>query len=660
VTTPDHARVWEHVAEWSGVAALTAFAAIALGPQLQIPGWAPAIIWCAIAIVGAITAGVLMESGAAGTWVLALGGWLAGWSAWAGDRGIWHAVVVVAWLIGLLILVPAGALIIGATLRRQPKPAALEAAPDDAEAARQRELEQWDHMWSELGFTGVVTEEVARERGNRVARITLPRTGQVTLRRLEEAAQPMEVIFHLQPNSVDFEHGSHSGEAVVRLRETDSLADSVSLTKQYYARTITKPIPVGMLETGPVATIKMREIHGYIVGMTGAGKSNLLNVLIGQTGRCVDTIIWAIDMKGGRFARPWIQPWINEEADSPVFDWVATTREEAALMMNCFIAAIDTRSRSGKGGSKINPKASMPQIILLTDEMAVLFSPERGRRGDLAEGATTNFDFLAKAVSVIQMGRSEACSSIWATQRGTNSMAGSNDMKSQCDLKILLGVADEAEARYLLTDDRAAQKRAAAARSIRGAGVIQQGRTSTPMVKFFHHDHPLDPDSETEQSLCEDGCVPECPVRKSAIEIGRMRPKMDLMTAQGMGEDYARRWERARDEGLLTRAAPVITAAVETDSFEDIMTGGGMSDPEKDTHPARVRMREILAARGVTGATPKTLGYKLEEDGLPVARETIQRWLAKDAEKDYVHQARFGLWRIGPDPARQTDPGTAA
>lgn len=647
--TAASSKIREHVTEWAGLAALSAFAAVALRHFTHMPGWAPVVIECAIIIVGAPAAGVLAESGAAGAWAAAFGAWLAGWSAWAEARGVWHAVVVVGWLIGLIVFVPLGAAAFAAAARRRrPARPALEQGPSPEDLARQAELDKWDHMWAEIGFDGIRTLEVTKEPAGRVAEIELPRSGQVTSRLLEEAAPRIEVILHLQPNSVDFTIGSHSGHVIVRLREHDTLARSVPLARQYYARTINNPFPVGISEDGQVISISLREVHGYIVGMTGAGKSNLLNVLIAQMGRCVDTVIWMIDMKGGRVARPWLQPWVNGETDSPVLDWVATTREEAALMMNCFTAAVDTRSNSGMGVTKIIPRADRPQILLLTDEMAVLFSPDRGRSNSLPEGAVTNFEFLEKAITAIQMGRSEACGTIWATQRATNSMAGSNDMKANCKLKILLGVANESEGRYLLNEDRAAQKRAVVAADIAGAGVIQVGKKSTGLVKFFLHDHPVDPASENGDTLCENGCVPECPVRKSAIEAGRTRPKLDLVTTRGLGEDYARRWERAGQTSLLTRAVPVLTAASgEPGDFEAVMEGGGMSDPEADENPIRVRMREILAARGTLGGTPKMLTTRLAEEGLSVTRETVQRWLASDEEAGYVHRARYGLWQIG-------------
>jgi hypothetical protein len=50
-------------------------------------------------------------------------------------------------------------------------------------------------------------------------------------------------------------------------------------------------------------------------------------------------------------------------------------------------------------------------------------------------------------------------------------------------------------------------------------------------------------------------------------------------------------------------------------------------------HPARARLRELLADRGEQGATAGTLWTLLQAEGNSVARETVQRWLAADEQQ---------------------------
>jgi hypothetical protein len=71
--------------------------------------------------------------------------------------------------------------------------------------------------------------------------------------------------------------------------------------------------------------------------------------------------------------------------------------------------------------------------------------------------------------------------------------------------------------------------------------------------------------------------------------------------------------------------------------------GTGLAD---GIHPARARLRELLAERGEQGATAGTLWDLLRAEGHGVARETLHRWLAADE--------RAGLVRRPEQPRRKT------
>jgi hypothetical protein len=60
-------------------------------------------------------------------------------------------------------------------------------------------------------------------------------------------------------------------------------------------------------------------------------------------------------------------------------------------------------------------------------------------------------------------------------------------------------------------------------------------------------------------------------------------------------------------------------------------------------HPARERMRRLLAERGPDGCQARILWDQLNYGGPYVARETVQRWLATDEEQGYVIR-KGSLW----------------
>lgn len=641
-------RTWEHVTETVLLLGAGAFAGTAVLPRAGVPGWAMPATWMILGVIASFTIWAATGSGAFSAHGFFFGLFLGTWTIWAEAAHLWHAIVIMTLGGGTLVFIPWGAKV---WPRAVPVAAARARIQEEQEADNQAELDRWDTLFAEHGCKGVQTLQVTEERAGRVLRLQLPRSGGVTITTLENAAGNIEVSCHLKPGAVEFLHGEHSADIIMRLRERDVLADKVYLKPEHRATTIRRPFAVGVQEDGSIAQITLRELHAMIIATTGGGKSNLINVILAQLSGMVDVIVWVIDMKGGRVAKPWLRPWIEGKTGGPVIDWVATTREEAALMMTAFVAMVDYRMHSGIGGSKITPKPDMPQIVLICDEMADLFGSMKGPKA--SEGATTNNQFIAMGETVTQKGRSEAAATVWASQRGVNSMAGSGDMKANCKLRIMLGTTDENEARYVNANNYTAQKRSAAMLDTPGAGVITEGKKSSLLTKFFYLDHPADPDSGIEDAtLCDDGCVPACPVYRVAMETGDRRPRLDRGSAAAGGNAYARRWDRARESNLVPAGGVTATLVQDADPgrFDEVMAEGGMPDPDARLPLARKRMREILAARGVQGSQPNLLHAQLQQEGFAEVRETIQRWLKLDAEIGICHRADFGRWKIGPDP----------
>ena len=136
----------------------------------------------------------------------------------------------------------------------------------------------------------------------------------------------------------------------MHVAEKDILALTVPYPGDLSDLTVNRPFRIGTYEDGSVCEILYREVKILLIGITGSGKSNLLNVLIAQLGRCVDTVIFMIDQKGGRAALPWIQPWLEGKTPRPVIDWVATNRDESERMLDALLRGIDARAHSGAGG----------------------------------------------------------------------------------------------------------------------------------------------------------------------------------------------------------------------------------------------------------------------------------------------------------------------
>jgi hypothetical protein len=413
--------------------------------------------------------------------------------------------------------------------------------------------------------------------------------------------------------------------------ERDVLAETIPFPHDAQPLTVNRPLPVGLHEDGTVCTVTLREVAALIVGLRGSGKSNLINILIAQLSRCADTMIFMIDLKGGRTALPWLRPWLEGRAARPVIDWVATTRDEAERMLRAVLRGIDARAHSGAGGEKITPSPELPAVILIVEEVAVIFGMNSGPRTSL-EG-TTNATLAGLGTQVTQLGRSEAIDPVLVTQRGAVTMIGSGDLKSQCALRIGLGVATESDARLIIPDDL--HIAADLARLVHPGSGIVQSRDGRPVpVKFYRLDHDR--------------------IADIAQRSAPARPPADPVLAAALGADYGQRWSVER-AGHLRRAGGLTNGDLSAPSPPQVPVLAGQTYREfaqiaaglgnGGAAPARKRMLEILGGTGVMGATPARLLAMLEGEGIAPARQSLDCWLEEEERAGRVQRASHGRWK---------------
>lgn len=245
--------------------------------------------------------------------------------------------------------------------------------------------------------------------------------------------------------------------------------------------TVKEAFRIGTFMDGTPMVLRLREISALIVGVRGRGKTNLFHVIVHMLSRCTDVVLWAIDLKGGRAVKPWLRPWLDGRAERPVFDWVATTRLEAFLMLKAAEALIKYRGNAGAGGSKIEPSAAHPAVLVLCDEIAALVGKHSGRAVK-ANGQKWWLDPTVGQIAgvltlCIQLGRSEAVDFVLFTQRGTVTMTGGGDLKSQCELRIGLGVTSPSDANSVFQNNNVNAKKLRKLKDqrTRGAALVENG-----------------------------------------------------------------------------------------------------------------------------------------------------------------------------------------
>jgi S-DNA-T family DNA segregation ATPase FtsK/SpoIIIE len=531
----------------------------------------------------------------------------------------------------VLALVLAGAVlcalpILAATLiaRTGPREAG-DAGPDDAEARRRG---RWPGLLAGIGHKDVEYAGEQRTAAGYQVHLRLPRSGRVTYQMLAGSAERLEIAARLRHGSLRFERGTQAHQVILHVAERDMLARTVPLPAATEPISINRPVPLGIYADGETCAVTLREVAGLIVGLRGSGKSNLLNVLLAQLARCQDVLVFAIDLKGGRMAAPWIQPWIAGRAAKPVIDWLATDRAEADIMLRALLRAVDARARSCSGGEKIIPSASQPAVLLVCDEVAVILGMGTGGPR-LSDHEVSNAVLAGLATRLVMTGRSEAVDLIMATQRGTVTMTGSADLKSQCALRIGLGVGSEADARLIIPDDI---KIAADLAGLRhpGSGIVQQGRNGRVMpVKFYRIEHEA--------------------IGGIAERFGELRPEPDPILAAALGYEYLTRWSRFYERDSPPAGSAVLTSSLVKPAIAAPVVREITAGPAESGDQARLQALAMLRSAGVKGITVRAIAERLESAGHEVAPQTIVRWLTEEAAAGRVEPASYGRWKWRSD-----------
>ncbi|MFJ1662330.1 DNA translocase FtsK [Streptomyces anthocyanicus] len=309
------------------------------------------------------------------------------------------------------------------------------------EAAQVRPLTDWQDLFASVGARGVMVEGKDKTHNGYKLTLTLTETDYDGLLPL---LKRLEMKARLRAGALTLKPGTHAAEAFLSVSTRNVLGEHVDLDPSDHPITINEPITMGMLESGEPIELLMRQNSVLIAGQKGSGKSVTLHVLISLLTRCVDAVVWMIDMASGHTAKRWLRPWAEGWKDKdgntisrPLIDWVATTEDEAVRMYSAAHDIADQRAKTARGG-KLVPKASQPAIIVITEEGSDLmaWSP-------LAVKPKTRG---------IKKGRKAAIDYVDVVQRGTGPNTGGGEIDSQYDTTIGLRFRKKGEGQYVFPD----------------------------------------------------------------------------------------------------------------------------------------------------------------------------------------------------------------
>ncbi|MEU7591257.1 hypothetical protein AB0A95_33795 [Micromonospora sp. NPDC049230] len=438
------------------------------------------------------------------------------------------------------------------------------------------EARDWNRAFRSVGLDGCRFGKKVNTPAGYAILVLFPAHGKTGMKAVDIKLEALERNLGMLKDCLEVDvaiHPEHGRELAdrcwIHVDVADILSQTLHMPEDHEPTTITEAFRIGTFMDGKPMVLKFREISALVIGVRGRGKTNLFHVIIHALSRCVDVCLWGIDLKGGRAVKPWMAAWLDGKVKRPIFDWVATTRAEASLMLHAAKALIDWRGNASQGGSKLEPSETNPAVLVLCDEIAALVGKQSGPTKSTDWRNPTSTQMARILTLCIQLGRSECVDFVLFSQRATVTMVGGGDLKSQCEMRIGLGVTNAGDANSVFQSDNinARKLRKLKHKRTRGACLIENGDDPNHLAgKTYYYGDGADMVARIERAAIAHAMYPaDLPlIQQKAIDDALLyltapRDKHGNITGPGecgygVGPDgaAAERWSLARAAHLFT------------------------------------------------------------------------------------------------------------
>ncbi|MFJ8868313.1 hypothetical protein ACIRD6_21425 [Streptomyces sp. NPDC102473] len=335
--------------------------------------------------------------------------------------------------------------------------------------------------------------------------------------------------------------GVHQGRALIDVTTVNVLSEERTYPSDYSPLSIYTGIPWGYRTNAEEICVFLREQCALVVGPTGSGKTNMVHVILAGFARATDVLTWVIDLNAGSAGLPWVRPAFDAngapiEGVRPGVDWLASTHEEAARMLDAALA-IGMRRKvayqdlmAERNTDQLPISAKIPQIMLVVDEGAeILTSTDRSMK-----------DLAKKILEVIRMLRAMGVRTVLTALGATGSVLGNLMIRREAKARVCL-TGGEVEGMDLSKVFPGARGLRVDQAPYKGAGFM-----GTP---------------ESAAALFKNWRILPNQIRDIVHATTDMHPTLDAISAKAGGDAYANRWAPDRTAWMRDTTN---TPAVET------------------------------------------------------------------------------------------------
>ncbi|OEJ32666.1 hypothetical protein [Streptomyces subrutilus] len=408
--------------------------------------------------------------------------------------------------------------------------------------------------------------------------------------------------------------GIDQGRVLIDVTTVNVLAAEVPYPSDYSALSVHTGIPWGYRTNADEILTYLREQCALVVGPTGSGKTNMVHVILAGFARAKDILTWVIDLNAGSAGLPWVRPAMQAgagEAVRPGIDWLASTHEEALLMLDAALRIGLYRKRAyqdlmAKANTDLLPVShEIPQIMIVIDEGAEILTSNDPETRKLAK----------KILEVIRMLRAMGLRTVLTALGATGAVLGNVMIRREAKTRVALtgGATEGMDLSKLFPGARGLRIEQA---PHKGTGFM--GTPESPAGLF--------------------GTWRILPTQISEIvhATSERHPRLDAVSAKAAGPDYARRWDHART-AWINDHEPSLPAPDTDTTAPAARTGGGLN---LSAHRTPAQAPAATAADGVDAEFERLIAAEFTTPNAARDQKPPRPGLNLSAHRDEDNAAR--------------------